>query len=127
MKLLLISRGCMHQALVCTLGKSNPGLPLVVLTSPGDLQQSSTDYIQSVASLHLVGSIDVSKRHYKEDGRYDPAVHMVLLLNLKAACMTSSCISSFSVKLDGVPRSGMLSTGSSWLPGTSQSGKHFSG
>ncbi|KAK9813758.1 hypothetical protein WJX73_007760 [Symbiochloris irregularis] len=58
------------KALVCTLGKSNPGLPLVVLTSPGDLQQSSTDYIQSVASLHLVSSIDVSKRHYKEDGRY---------------------------------------------------------
>ena len=51
------------QGLACSLNRSNPGLPLVVITVKGDLTAESEDAIRQVARLVHVDEFYVRNLH----------------------------------------------------------------
>ena len=57
------------QELVCSLKKSNPSLPLLVLAVPSELSNATLQSVKDVALLHFADDIPISRSYYKEDGR----------------------------------------------------------
>ncbi len=47
------------QALACSLRRSNPGLPLIVLTAEGDLQPSTLESVRQFGQLHIVPDFSI--------------------------------------------------------------------
>ena len=53
----------------CSLNRSNPGLPLLILTVQGDLSPSVLQAAQAVGQIVQVEDVRVGKGNTYEDGR----------------------------------------------------------
>jgi hypothetical protein len=47
------------QALACSLRRSNPGLPLIVLAAEGDLQPETLEAVRQFGQLHIVPDFSI--------------------------------------------------------------------
>ena len=57
------------QALQCSLNRTNPGLPLLILTVPGDLSPFILQAAQALGRVIEVEDVRVGSRNTYEDGR----------------------------------------------------------
>ena len=57
------------QGMQCSLARSNPGLPLLILTAPGDLSPGVLQAAHACGQVVTVEDIRVGSRSTYEDGR----------------------------------------------------------